>query len=170
MTTAAAVAAAAGVGATVAPVAAPKAVAVSAVRFQTASEDRAATWRAMGVPMAPSPRKAVFIIRVMSPRRIARGRASIFFFVISTVHISGMRSVHCVRAVFTALGGVNGVGRAEVSMGRAVLEHERTLAHADVEAAIAAVGYVVRAIETDRRRLPLHPSDVPAHGGDVPDA
>ncbi len=113
MTTAASVAAAAGVGAAAAPVAVAKAVAVSAVRFQTASVELAATWRAMGVPMAPSPRKAVFIL-LMSPRRIVRGRASMFLGMISILHIDGMRTVHCVRAVFTALGGVAGVERAEV--------------------------------------------------------
>jgi copper chaperone CopZ len=114
--------------------------------------------------MAPSPRKTVFIIGVMSPRRMACGRASIFFLVISTVHISGMRSVHCVRAVFTALAGVDGIDRAEVSMGRAVLEHAGPVSYVAVDAAIAAVGFAVRAIDADRRRLPLHLADDGADG------
>ena len=57
--------------------------------------------------------------------------------------ITGMRSVHCTRAVYTALGSVAGVTAAEVTMGRAVVEHD---AHATPEAmgaAVGLVGYVV---------------------------
>jgi copper chaperone CopZ len=35
-----------------------------------------------------------------------------------------MSCAHCVRAVFTALGGVPGVARADVSIGQAVIEHD----------------------------------------------
>ena len=39
----------------------------------------------------------------------------------STAIITGMSCAHCVRAVFTALGGVAGISRADVSIGRLFL-------------------------------------------------
>lgn len=74
----------------------------------------------------------------------------------STITIDGMRSVHCVRAVYTSLAGVAGIDRAEVSIGRAVLEHAGVLDEAMVADAIARVGYALRAVVTERRRLPVH--------------
>ena len=44
---------------------------------------------------------------------------------LSTLTISGMRSVHCTRAVYTALGGVKGVVTATVALGSAEVEHDR---------------------------------------------
>lgn len=84
----------------------------------------------------------------------------------SIVHIDGMRSVHCVRAVFTALGGVPGIARADVTMGRAVLTHDDTLVPSDVADAIALAGYAVRAMEREARRLPLLPEDAAPDGGE----
>jgi copper chaperone CopZ len=40
---------------------------------------------------------------------------------ITTASIHGMSCAHCVRAVFTALTGVGGISRADVSIGRAVI-------------------------------------------------
>ena len=57
----------------------------------------------------------------------------------ATIH--GMRSVHCVRAVFTALAGVEGVARAEVSLGAAVIEHDGRMTPDTLAAALAALGY-----------------------------
>lgn len=72
---------------------------------------------------------------------------------VTTLHIGGMRSVHCVRAIFTALGGVGGIASAEVTMGRAVLEHDGTARNAELAAAIEALGYSVRQVSEERRRL-----------------
>ena len=42
----------------------------------------------------------------------------------TTVSISGMTCAHCVRAVFTSLAGVPGIDRADVSIGKAIIEHD----------------------------------------------
>ena len=72
---------------------------------------------------------------------------------VTTIHVDGMRSVHCVRAVFTALNAVDGIASAEVSMGRAVLEHDGRASAAEVTAAVEALGYSVREVSEQRRRL-----------------
>ena len=69
--------------------------------------------------------------------------------------IAGMRSVHCVRAVHTALGGVEGVTRAEVSMGRALVEHDGRARCAEIAALVALAGYEVTECTEERRSLPL---------------
>jgi copper chaperone CopZ len=75
----------------------------------------------------------------------------------TTALISGMTCAHCVRAVFTSLGGVEGVKRADVSIGKAVIEHDGTVAPEDIRAAIAVAGYEVTEIRIDRPTLPLAP-------------
>ena len=55
--------------------------------------------------------------------------------------IRGMRSVHCVRAVFTALAGVEGVERADVSLGEAVIEHDERTTPEQVAGALGVIGY-----------------------------
>jgi copper chaperone CopZ len=75
----------------------------------------------------------------------------------TTATISGMTCAHCVRAVFTALAGVAGIDRADVSIGRAVIEHNGTVAPEDIRAAVAVAGYNVTDIKIDRRTLPLAP-------------
>ena len=55
----------------------------------------------------------------------------------TTVSISGMSCVHCVRAVFTALSGVEGIDRAEVAIGRAVIEHDGSVTPEQIRDAIA---------------------------------
>jgi len=75
----------------------------------------------------------------------------------TTVSISGMSCGHCVRAVFTSLTGVAGIDRAEVSIGRAVIEHAGNVSPEEIRAAVAQAGYEVTGIGTDRRTLPLAP-------------
>ena len=75
----------------------------------------------------------------------------------TTLTIAGMSCVHCVRAVFTALGGVDGVSRADVSIGRAVVEHDGTVTHAALTEGVAVAGYEVTGVEDNRRALPVQP-------------
>ena len=74
----------------------------------------------------------------------------------TTVSISGMTCVHCVRAVFTSLAGVPGIVRADVSIGRAVIEHDGTVTQEQIRDAIGAAGYEVTDSKNDRT-LPLAP-------------
>lgn len=73
----------------------------------------------------------------------------------STAIIAGMSCSHCVRAVFTSLGGVEGVSRADVSIGKAVIEHDGTVSAEAVTAAIGIAGYEVVGFRDDRRALPV---------------
>lgn len=73
----------------------------------------------------------------------------------TTANIKGMTCVHCVRAVFTALSGVRGVARADVSIGRAVIEHDGTVAPEAIREAVSIAGYEVTDLSPDRRSLPL---------------
>jgi len=75
----------------------------------------------------------------------------------TTASISGMSCAHCVRAVFTSLAGVEGIERADVSIGKAVIEHDGTVTPEDIRAAIAVAGYSVPDIRNDRPTLPLAP-------------
>lgn len=74
---------------------------------------------------------------------------------ITTVTVDGMTCQHCVRAVFTALAGVPGIDRAEVSIGSARVEHDGSVTVAQLGDAIAVAGYTVRDGTTNRRALPL---------------
>jgi copper chaperone CopZ len=74
---------------------------------------------------------------------------------ITTLTISGMRAVHAVRAVFTTLAGVEGIARADVSLGRAVVEHDGRATPEALTAAVALAGFEVVAISHDRRSLPV---------------
>jgi copper chaperone CopZ len=75
----------------------------------------------------------------------------------TTVSISGMTCAHCVRAVFTSLAGVPGIERADVTIGRAVIEHDGTVTAEQIRDAIAVAGYSVGETRDDRRTLPLAP-------------
>jgi copper chaperone CopZ len=66
-----------------------------------------------------------------------------------------MSCVHCVRAVFTALSGVEGISRADVSIGRAVIEHDGTVSADAIRQAISIAGYDVVEFHDDRRTLPV---------------
>jgi copper chaperone CopZ len=74
---------------------------------------------------------------------------------VTTVSISGMSCVHCVRAVFTSLSGVEGIARADVSIGRAVIEHDGTVTNEAVSRAISIAGYEVIDFRDDSRALPV---------------
>jgi copper chaperone CopZ len=70
--------------------------------------------------------------------------------------ISGMRTAHCVRAVFTALAGVPGVALADVRVGGATIEHDGSLTPAVLREAIAIAGYELLETKEERQRtLPL---------------
>jgi copper chaperone CopZ len=75
----------------------------------------------------------------------------------TTASISGMSCGHCVRAVFTSLAGVAGIDRADVSIGKAVIEHDGTVSAEDIRAAVKLAGYEVTDISNDRRTLPIAP-------------
>lgn len=74
---------------------------------------------------------------------------------ITTVTVEGMTCQHCVRAVFTALGAVSGIERADVSIGSARIEHGGSVTVEQLREAIAVVGYAVTDGTTNRRSLPL---------------
>ena len=76
---------------------------------------------------------------------------------ITTVTVSGMTCAHCVRAVFTSLAGVPGIERADVTIGRAVIEHDGSVTAEQIRDAIAVAGYTVDDTRDDRRTLPLAP-------------
>lgn len=75
----------------------------------------------------------------------------------TTATINGMTCAHCVRAVFTSLAGVKGIDRADVSIGRAVIEHDGTVTHEQIRDAVAVAGYEVTDFSTNTRSLPLAP-------------
>lgn len=77
---------------------------------------------------------------------------------VTTASISGMSCSHCVRAVFTALAGVPGIERADVSIGQVVIEHDGTVTPAAIRDAIAVAGYEVTGTTDNRRTLPIAPS------------
>lgn len=66
-----------------------------------------------------------------------------------------MRSVHGVRAVFTALAAVHGIARADVAPGRATIEHDGSATRERIAEALAVVGCDIVQLEDERRRLPL---------------
>ncbi len=74
---------------------------------------------------------------------------------ITRVRIEGMSCQHCVRAVFTSLAGVEGIARADVSIGAAEVEHDGRVTVEQLKEAVAVAGYSVVDGQTDRRRLPL---------------
>lgn len=74
---------------------------------------------------------------------------------ITRARVDGMTCQHCVRAVFTALTAVEGITRAEVTIGAIEVEHDGRVTVAQLGDAIAVAGYTVRGGETNRRALPL---------------
>jgi copper chaperone CopZ len=73
-----------------------------------------------------------------------------------TARIGGMRSVHCARAVYTALAAVPGVATADVVVGRAVIDHDGRATNQLVGEAIAVAGYeLLDTTEERQRSLPL---------------
>jgi copper chaperone CopZ len=72
---------------------------------------------------------------------------------ITTLTIDGMLSVHSTRAVYTALGAIDGIASAHVRMGEAVIDHDGRATPDVLRAAVAVVGYTVTEVREDRRRL-----------------
>jgi copper chaperone CopZ len=71
------------------------------------------------------------------------------------LRLDGMRTVHCVRAVTTALGGVDGIAAVQVRLGEAELDHLLPLDRGALERAIAIAGYSLREVIV-YRALPVH--------------
>lgn len=69
--------------------------------------------------------------------------------------IGGMLSVHSVRAVFTALSAIEGIERAEVKLGRAVVEHDGRATCERLGEALALVDCGIIECREERRALPL---------------
>ena len=81
-------------------------------------------------------------------------RRRAFGMIETRLELSGMHAVHAVRAVFTALTAVEGITRADVQLGRAVIEHDGRATIERLREALAVVGVgIVDAID-ERRRLP----------------
>jgi copper chaperone len=74
---------------------------------------------------------------------------------ITRVRIEGMSCQHCVRAVFTSLAAVEGIARADVSIGTAEVEHDGRVTVEQLKEAISVAGYAVVEGTTNRRHLPL---------------
>lgn len=75
---------------------------------------------------------------------------------VTIARIEGMRSVHCARAVFTALAAVPGITGAEVTVGRAEIEHDGRATEAAIRDAVALAGYELAETSEERQRtLPL---------------
>lgn len=74
----------------------------------------------------------------------------------TTAVIGGMRSVHCARAVYTALASVPGLTSAEVVVGRATVDHDGRATRDALQAAISLAGYeLLETTEERQRSLPL---------------
>ena len=71
------------------------------------------------------------------------------------VDIAGMLAVHARHAVFTALGAVSGITRADVELGRAVVEHDGSVTEAALREAITDAGFVVTSVTIVPRTLPM---------------
>jgi copper chaperone len=74
---------------------------------------------------------------------------------ITRARIDGMSCQHCVRAVFTALTAVEGITRADVSIGAIEVEHDGRATVEQLRSAIEVAGYSLGEVELDRRRLPI---------------
>jgi hypothetical protein len=66
--------------------------------------------------------------------------------------ITGMRSVHAKRALWTALAGVPGIKSAEVEMGRALLDCDGVVDEGVLRDVISALGLTLASLS---RELPL---------------
>ena len=62
-------------------------------------------------------------------------------------------SIHAVRAVYTALQGVEGILSADVSRRAATIEHDGRATVKQIQGAVANAGYQVLEVNEERRRL-----------------
>jgi copper chaperone CopZ len=75
--------------------------------------------------------------------------------IVTRLQLAGMHSVHSVRAAFTALSVVEGIARADVQLGRAVIEHDGRATVERLREALQLAGCEVTAATEERRRLPV---------------
>ena len=75
--------------------------------------------------------------------------------IITRLELAGMHSVHSVRAAFTALSAVEGIARADVQLGRAVIEHDGRATPDRLREALQLAGCEVTGVSEERRRLPV---------------
>jgi copper chaperone CopZ len=73
----------------------------------------------------------------------------------TTVRIAGMTSVHAARALFTALAGVEGIARADVKVGEAIVEHDGRATPEALREVVESLGYTVVELREERRGLPV---------------
>lgn len=69
--------------------------------------------------------------------------------------LPGVRAIHAVRAVRTALTAVDGITHADVSRGRATIEHDGRATVEALREALAVAGYEIADAIEERRRLPI---------------
>jgi copper chaperone CopZ len=74
---------------------------------------------------------------------------------VARMTIPGMTAVHATRAVFTALGGIDGVLSADVSRGVATVEHDGSVTDDALRSAVSVAGFEVVEIRSMRAGLPL---------------
>jgi copper chaperone CopZ len=72
---------------------------------------------------------------------------------ITRARVEGMSCQHCIRAVFTSLAAVEGITRADVTLGAIEVEHDGRVTLEQLAAAVAVAGYRVVSGETNRRAL-----------------
>lgn len=73
----------------------------------------------------------------------------------TTLRIGGMRSVHAARELFTALTGVEGIDRADVKVGEAVIDHDGRATIEVLRAVVEELGYSLLSWREERRGLPV---------------
>ena len=64
-------------------------------------------------------------------------------------------SIHAVRAIYTALQGLEGIVQADVSRARATIEHDGRATAKRLRDAVESAGYAVIAVVEESRRLPV---------------
>lgn len=66
-----------------------------------------------------------------------------------------MRTVHCARALYTALATVDGIEWADVVVGRATIAHDGRATEPLLAHAAALTGFTIVAVHHRRGALPL---------------
>ena len=75
---------------------------------------------------------------------------------VTVARIAGMRSVHCTRAVYTALASLEGVATVDVAIGQATIEHDGRATEGAIRAGVELAGYELLETSEERQRsLPL---------------
>ena len=76
-------------------------------------------------------------------------------------------SVNSVRAVYTALQGIEGIVRADVSLARAIIDHDGRATADKLRDAVGNAGYEVLGILEERRSLNVKGVEEVQDGQDV---